>query len=490
MTLRAAKFEDHWRHVFARQFPTRFTRIELKNLYCLSDGSIDFKGGVAAVVGSNGVGKSTLTAAITELLSADPALVEPVYRSRLRGSAIDGIAFSAGTELRLGVRDDQTAGRVRVGHTFDRECQWLDPSILAARCLDAIFADANFDDLLEPLTPLILEEDELKIASYLVGKNYTSIQVFEISDYAGFERIPYFRVSAGGITYGSEGMGRGELSLLSAHWTLNDLSKNSILILEEPETHVSPRSQDALMNIVAKYCDEMGIWVIVTTHSPTIIRRIRRENIVFLARDQGAAVVVTEATKLDIAFLLGGGVAYKCALVVEDEAARTFLLTLLQVFDPDLYRQCEVACAGSKSEITAVMTSMPRTRDWLTLIGVYDGDLRAEIAGAKFNWPHCFLPGNVSPDELFIAMIESAPALVNSLAAELQKPLERIRMTLGHVTGIDTHDYFREFAAGVNLDITTVRKAFCGVWLQDDGNMNAAKDLISILRNAIETNIP
>jgi hypothetical protein len=54
-------------------------------------------------------------------------------------------------------------------------------------------------------------------------------------------------------SYGSEGMRREELSL-----PLLDIAKlpvKSVLILEELGTHVSPRSQDSRMNVVAMFPD-------------------------------------------------------------------------------------------------------------------------------------------------------------------------------------------------------------------------------------------
>jgi hypothetical protein len=232
--------------------------------------------------------------------------------------------------------------------------------------------------------------------------------VFEITDYGGMDGFPYMIVTCAGYAYGCEGMGRGELSLLLTYWSVSDLTRNSILFLEEPETHVSPKSQDALMNTIAKQCDEMGVWVIVTTHSPTIIRRIPRERLGSLHEWvvlQFRSRMRASWTKLDIQMLLGGGVAFKCVVLVEDEAAKSMILTFLQALDVDLYGQCEVAKVGSKDDIAALLKLMPRTREWLTLIGAFDGDQRADIKGDGFKWPFCFLPGDCGPEELLIRCV-------------------------------------------------------------------------------------
>jgi predicted ATPase len=482
MSLRQARFNDHWRHVFSRNYPTRFTEISFTSLSCLADARLNFSGGINAIVGSNGVGKSTLIGAIAELLADDPNSVS--YRARLSGSSTHGKAFVDGTELHLAVSDDAQGGRVQTGSKFAGEFRWLDPSSLASRCINQIATDSNFGDLLESVTPHKLSPTELKIACYLVGKIYSEIEIYEISDYGDLERFPYFRASSAGITYGSEGTGRGELSLLLNYWALRDLPKNSVLILEEPEAHVSPRSQDSLMNVIAKFCDENGMWVIVTTHSPTIIRRIPKHCITLLARDNGPSALVANATKLDMALLLGGGVAFSGVMLVEDEGAKGFLATMLEELAPDTLRQFEVIVAGSESKITAALKAMPVTRAWLTLIGVYDGDMRAVVDGNGFQWPFKFLPGQVAPEQILTGIAQGAQDFVESIAADLHKTAEQIMLALDHAAGSDLHDYFGEFARALNLETSTVRRGFVRIWLQNADNLRTAQQFIDEISGA------
>jgi predicted ATPase len=485
MSLRQAKFDDHWRHVYSRTYKTRFTEIRFNNLGCLANTTIAFSGGLNAIVGANGVGKSTLAAGITQLLSEDPNTVEDAFRSRLAGSSLDGTAYDNNTQLNLSVTDAAPGQRVLNGDKFTGNFAWLDPSSVAGRYVDQFHKDKNFKDLLDQVTPLKLEADELKMASYLVGKKYSDIDIFEISDYAGLDRFPYLRASSAGVSYNSEGMGRGELSLLLTYWTLRDMPKDSILVLEEPETHVSPRSQDCLMNIIAKFCDEKAIWVIVTTHSPTVIRRIPKEHIKLLLRDAGPAAPIASPSKLDIALLLGGGVAYSGVLLVEDEGAKQFLLPILEKLDPELMRQFEVVAAGSVTNISSLLKTMPETRSWLTLIGIYDGDMRQEIGGDDFLWTFEFLPGAVAPEHLLIALAENEPNFANVLATELQMDAAQVQLALNHVAGVDFHDYFGGFAAGLNVEPSLVRRAFVRIWLQDPASLALAEGFVRSVRESV-----
>ena len=129
------------------------------------------------------------------------------------------------------------------------------------------------------------------------------------------------------------------------------------------------------------------IWTITTTHSPTVIKNIPRDHIAISAR-AGSRLHVPQCSKLDIAILLGGGVAYRGAILVEDETAQQFLEAIIDKPDPELLRQFEVVVAGSESNITAILKTMPQTRNWLSLFGAYDGDMRLTLGPLNLSWPY------------------------------------------------------------------------------------------------------
>src|SRR4051812_9225660 len=115
MNLRQARFDDHWRHVFRRVFSTKFTAIDWHALPCLKDAHLFFFGGISVIVGSNGVGKSTLIAAISELLSRDSALVDTNYLPRLSGSTLEGVVTVKGVERKLRMGADADGVRTAQG---------------------------------------------------------------------------------------------------------------------------------------------------------------------------------------------------------------------------------------------------------------------------------------------------------------------------------------------------------------------------------------
>src|SRR5258708_3329592 len=154
--------------------------------------------------------------------------------------------------------------------------------------------------------------------------------------------------------------------------------------------------------------------------------------------------------------------------------------------DRDLMRQFEIVQAGSESNITKALLAMPRPQQWLTLIGGYDGDMKAALAQAPATpWPRVFLPSEMGPEDLFKLVIESHPDIVATLATELHKSIEAVVLALDSVAGADSHPYLAGISAALTLERDPVLRAGAPIWLSQDANSELAKEFLNQLRNAI-----
>lgn len=466
----------------ARNYAVRYERLDYRGLRSLHDDSIAFAKGITAIVGGNGVGKSTLAHAAVDVLAGLNGVRSLSDRSvRLTGGDLRAqVAGESGTQhISLEV---STAGMRKAGQALDAEFTWLDPANMAMLCQRQILRDTAFDDLLESIGSRALTADELDSASYVIGKDYTRCEVWEIPDYASFDVLPYFRVASSGATYGSEDMGSGELALLITLWTLNCVPKNSIVVLEEPETHVSARSQDALMDLVAWACDRRGLWLVITTHSPIVLRKLPLEHVRLLVVEGGKTRLICEPRLHQLASILGGGVAYRNLLLVEDECAKFLVLAILERVDPDLRHQFSVVVAdGGETRITAVLRELPRVDQW-SVVGCYDGDMRGLVDAEDFEWPHVHLPGNRSPEELLREAVrgDTGPA---KLATALHTSVENVSVALNASAGRDHHDWLDELSRALTIDKASVVRALTNVWLQV-GEVDA-KTFAEDLRRAV-----
>jgi hypothetical protein len=162
----------------------------------------------------------------------------------------------------------------------------------------------------------------------------------------------------------------------------------------------------------------------------------------------------------------------------------------MEEIDPDLLHQFEVINAGSVEKITAAVEAMPITREWLTIVGVYDGDQRSKHASKQargIQWPALFLPGETSPSEIIRQMLDETPDIRPKLAAELGKTEESIRVALNGVAGTDHHDLVREFSHALSSEVAIVRRGLVRVWLREGQNTRQAKEFVQQLRTTVDS---
>ncbi|WP_080414187.1 ATP-dependent nuclease [Burkholderia ubonensis] len=481
MSLRAAKFGDHWRRAFVRDYPESIKSISLIDSKAISDTRIVLQQGIVALVGGNGVGKSTFAHAIAEgLLDASRMTDLTIQRERILGSTIELSVRKNGEERARRVLFKDDGNKIEGDETLN--CNWLDPSLFSMKCRQQIQGDGAFEEILDGVTPLEYSSDQLAIASYIVGKSYTTCRVWEISEYGPFDVWPYFHVTTKGAEYRSEAMGQGELALLSVVWAISRCANNSVMILEEPETHVSSRSQMAFMDFLAKESATRGISFLLTTHSPVILQRIPLQNTFLLLNDGARSEIVSSPQFHHLSSLLGGGTSYKSLLVVEDETAKIFCDAILNVADSDISRQ--VAYAVSKdgeSEIVRVLKTMPYVKDWVKLVGCFDGDQRAVHQKLDTPWPHIFLPGDHAPDGMLLAWIKELDA--TTLAIELNVSKADLLVALAAAEGVDHHDWMRHFATALNWQTGELIKATARMWARDHAAL--AQQFAGDLRKAL-----
>lgn len=389
--MRAAQVADVWRGLFRRSFDVSYDRIDFKGVRRLGTAAIDFCPGVTAVVGGNGVGKSTLMSTIIRSLgpahNSHAATLFNAANIEIRGK-LTGIPDRAVVSTSIA---GETVAVDPIEATIPKH-HWIDPSTNAARVQKVILEDSDFSANLEGIDPEEYGDEDREALSYIVGKTYDHVEIFEI-EYADIGNLPYFKVRAEGIEYDSAQMGLGELSLFLIYWELRAVELNSIVLIEEPETHVSPRSQECLINVCAKICLQKGLNLIITTHSPFIIWRLPPENLRLLIRDGENVGVISAPTHDQVARILGDRLNYHGVLLVEDELSRCVVRSILRALAPDLLEYYEVVNATSNDGIKQSIDRLPKLKNWFSMIGVFDGDQQAPMQGGDIYMASCISSG-------------------------------------------------------------------------------------------------
>ena len=234
------------------------------------------------------------------------------------------------------------------------------------------------DDLINGVGYRTLDAKALEEVNYISRRDYREVKVCEIEN-DGSPPLPFFEVSYGNDRYDSRTMGAGEVALFFLWWSIDRASNNTILLIEEPETHLSPASQEALSHYLLKVAVEKRLNVILTSHSHKIINSFSENQLVFLFRV--GSVVKTRIGLPPPALLrtIGIDLHVDTVVLVEDQLAEIFLRLMLERVRPTLSRRIEISIRNGHGDITSLLKRMNGQFSKVKVIGCYDGDMRGSI---------------------------------------------------------------------------------------------------------------
>ncbi len=146
--------------------------------------------------------------------------------------------------------------------------------------------------------------------------------------------------SDSGISFNKRGSGVKRLFLLS--FFLEDAERkqqsNMIYAIEEPETSQHPNYQRIVIESLQKLAQNQGRQILLTTHTPEIVRMVNKENIIFIQKDDEDRRIVYHGDEIDTEILadtLGilPYLLYQRVLFVEGETDVKFLNNLNNKFE-------------------------------------------------------------------------------------------------------------------------------------------------------------
>jgi len=377
------------------------------------------------------------------------------------------------------VRTYDLSANVVDPYKVDVEVTWVDCPAQTPRLVSHFAQVTNLEEQLEAEGGRALSEDELAFLSYIVGKRYSAARYYEL-EFADQGETPYFKVTCDNATYGTETMGLGEASAHYVYWSLHRANENSLVLIEEPETYLSPLSQEALVNVLAQQCAHKGLWAVLTTHSPAILQNIPPRHVRFLSRVGNNVEIITPESHVEYFPVLGMSSKKSGVLLVEDKAAREFANAWIAHFDPLLAQQLDVRDVGSNNKVWEAL-SFPKVQGWLKVVGLLDGDAWAttrDYFGVKANeerrnWPYTFLPGDGDPEPL---LRDTAVRDIHLLASKLGRAYGLVHAALGSVEGKDRHDWLEELPTRLGVSYTTLIKALFEVWVANEANAKQAEE--------------
>lgn len=476
--MRLAKVQDYWRRIYKKIYSVKIKNVSFRNVLGLGEGLINFSGPITIICGANGVGKSTLLNSVFISMEDINRIPSARARARFEHAELNINALQENKEYSFAKNN---TALVDADKTFEVEI--FDAASKSISLLSFFNSEANIADL-DAYSPREYNVNELEDISYAVGKSYTSCLVYEIDDYdSNGGIIPYFRVQSEGIVYGAEMMGLGELAIHLLYWIINRIGNDSVLLLEEPETFVSPRAQIHIMNYLAKRSFEKGIWTIITTHSLGIVSNVPLEHVRLLYRDNNSLQIIDHPTRYQLNSLIGIPFSFSGILMVEDEVAKHLLTSIISNLDQDLLRKFDIVVCGDNSKITDALRKFPvLDRRWLSIIGVYDGDMRSSIEFKTQQWPFVFLPTNVAPEVMFKLYFKNNTVELSDI---LQKRQSDVDFAFHEADTYDHHDWLKALCEHTQMKEDNMVSVMTTIWLKEQDNKLIAEDFLSQLKGCI-----
>lgn len=172
----------------------------------------------------------------------------------------------------------------------------------------------------------LLTPDELAAVSLILGRKYTEIRLVRHRFYNtdGYTA----RMRTADFSYSEAFAGSGEFSIVKLVRTVITCEPRSLILLDEPEVSLHPGAQERLMEFLGEQTKLHKHQIVVSTHSPALIRMLPPQAIKVLAMDSATGkigIVSQDALPEEAFFHLGAAVVGKVRVVVEDQLAKAII---------------------------------------------------------------------------------------------------------------------------------------------------------------------
>lgn len=178
----------------------------------------------------------------------------------------------------------------------------------------------------EPVITLL--QSELDAVSKIIGRQYLTGRLVRHRFYETWGTSVLFRTSH--RQYSEAFAGSGESAVFRLVHELSTTAPGKLILLDEPETSLHPGAQERLLNYILSQTLEKKLQVVISTHSPALVRPLPVEAIKLLTVSSAGTVSFSEVSNSDEAFLvLGHPVEGRNEAIIEDRLALTLLSAVL-----------------------------------------------------------------------------------------------------------------------------------------------------------------
>lgn len=257
-----------------------------------------------------------------------------------------------------------------------------------------------------------LSEQETKSISSILGRNYTEIK---------FVRHTFLNCDAytclmrcAELRYTEAFAGSGEFAVVRIVTSVLGAPENSLILMDEPEVSLHPGAQDRLVDFLSDCVKLHKHQVIISTHSPAIIRKLPSDAIKVLVIDtaSGKVKLPRQSSLAEEAFFhLGEPIPGKLTVIVENVLAEAIVRRALLLSGEAIANLFDIRFfPGGSQTLWRHFVPIFAAEERKNLIVLFDGDKR---------------PGEILPDPATISEVND----------------DQLKTAILRVSGVDVEFY-------------------------------------------------
>ncbi|WP_277973090.1 ATP-dependent nuclease [Pantoea agglomerans] len=455
--MRQAKFNDGWRKTQdLSNYNCQLRRVTINEVKGISDKfCLELNTGISVLCGKNGVGKSTILKSIYSYIKKDKLVTSRFDLSNVSLS------------LMKKNNEEESIDNAIVNY--------LEPSVECNKIISFLLSSDNVSDLIEGVDPngFLGKKENVEIMGNIIGRVYSKVEIYEVEGALGDDyTFPFIKVTLpDGLEYSCLEMGAGEYLCMYLFWYINWIEKNSILLIDEIENCISVYSQEYLMDFLAHVSSRRGIWMILSSHSESILSKVGIGNARLISNINSVGIsVVSPKHERKYFTALGIKPRKKGVFLVEDKFSYMFLKEILNRAASDIaYDYHIVSFHDGESDIEKVVKHFnPNKKIDFSFFAVFDADMHPKIVkliGREI--PVISLPSidRLNPEqELWNALSKNLKVVSQLKGCEY----DDILLYHEQCCSLDHHDRFMQLAKYLNINEETMFNYIFSIWYSEN----------------------
>lgn len=384
--------------------------IKISNIHGWNGQEVVFRFPIVAIVGENGIGKSTfLKAAVCAYKNKSGKTFYPskmFMSTKWDKDGLDGAIIEY--QIKLGNTDQSLKWKKTKGWGYtpkkkkpQRNVFFLDISRTLPLDATAGYAKIAMNASAEAGREIILTDESIKDLSYVLGQSYSKGR-FINTNIDESKEVGLLTKKYGEISQFHQGA--GEDTILDIFRLLQEIPEQSLLVIDEVENSLHPQAQRRFIRYLIKCARIKKIQIILSTHSPFVLEELPHISRIMLQQLSDQKNIIYDVST-QYALNAIDDVEHPLMYVhVEDEEAITLFWNIIKS-DKNIYEELiskiKLLPVGSYSVVKMLNDLALKGKLPYNSISIVDGDKSSEC-------PNCIsFPGTEAPEKEVFAGLKS-----------------------------------------------------------------------------------